>query len=80
MRDDSRKSSLSRKEKAQQQCQWHAPLPESLKLWTAYVDVGGLKQNPDTVTPQLSKSLGPEQAAIAINKGHALVAAARGTK
>lgn len=55
-------------------------LPEALKLWTAYVDAGGLKQNRDTVTPQLSKALGPEQAEAAINKGRALVAAARGTK
>jgi hypothetical protein len=55
-------------------------LQEALKLWTAYVEVGGLKQNRDTVTPQLSKALTPEQSIVAINKGHALVAAARERK
>lgn len=55
-------------------------LPEALKLWTAFVEVGGLKHSRDTVTPRLSDALGPEQAAIAISNGHALVAAAKGAR
>lgn len=54
---------------------------EALKLWTAYIDAKGLPgKNADTATAQLSKILGPEKAAVAIQQGHQLVADARNTQ
>ena len=55
-------------------------LPQALTLWTAYVEVGGLKQRQDTVTAQLSGKMTLEQSAAAIAAGHALVTTAKGAK
>ncbi len=51
-------------------------LPAALEHWTTYIDATGgkPKYGPDTVTPQLTKAIGPQKAQAAIAQGHAAYA------